>query len=63
MPFLEDEMKAEIVVVFDMGEAHVYGRGPDGRVNYDESLPWPAGWPEYITGGWLRDRGIPWITA
>jgi hypothetical protein len=56
-------LNSGIVVVFDMGDAHVYGRGPDGRVNYDESLPWPADWPPYITGRWLRDRGIPWIIA
>lgn len=56
-------MNSEIVVVFDMGEAHVYGRGRDGRVNYDVDLPWPEDWPQWITGEFLRARGIPWTTA
>ena len=57
------KLKAKIFVVFDMGEAHIYGRGDDGCVNYDVSLPWPDEWPPYITGRWLSDRGIPWTTA
>jgi len=52
-----------MIVVFDNNEAHLHGRGPDGRVNYDVLLPWPESWPPHITGRWLSDRGIPWIVT
>ena len=51
------------VVVFDAGEAHLYGRGPDGRVDYSNTVPWPTDWPPYLTERWLRDRGIPYTNA
>ena len=51
------------VVVFDCDEAYLYGRDPDGRIDYSETVPWPADWPPWITDRWLRARGIPWTTA
>jgi hypothetical protein len=56
-------MNRNVCVVFDCDEAHVYGRNTDGSVNYDVELPWPADWPQWITGEFLRLRGIPWCAA
>lgn len=49
-------------VVFDCGEAWIYPL-VGGRVDYSRTLPWPADWPEYITGRWLSARGIRYATA
>ena len=51
------------IVVFDCGEASVYGRGPDGRIDYDHPLPWPRGWPQLVTSEWLDAHGIRWETT
>lgn len=51
------------LVIFDSGEALLHGRRPDGRIDYDRSLPWPYGWPHYITARFLNALGIPWRQA
>jgi len=51
------------IVVFDSGEANLYGRGKDGRIDYDRLLPLPRGWPEYVTSMFLDSRRIPWRMA
>ena len=58
-----DRVVMPAVVVFDCGEAHLYGRGADGRIDYDRHSPWPSDWPSYITPRFLEIRRIPWTTA
>lgn len=48
------------LVVFDCGEAFLHGRGTDGRIDFDHTIPWPRGWPVYINARFLDDLRIPW---
>jgi|688.fasta_scaffold655660_2 hypothetical protein len=53
----------QIVVVFDHGDAYVYGPGSDGRIDYSEPRDWPCWWPSRITSDFCDKYMIPWVLA
>lgn len=53
----------DVVVVFDCGEAHLYRRSSDGRIDYSQSLRWPCWWPDRITSDFCDKYGISWVSA
>ena len=63
---MSDELKTEkqpALVVFDSGEALVYGRDASGNIDLSDTIQWPRDWPARITPHFLKQARVPWRQA
>ena len=60
MDNIDQSQERIALVVFDMGDALLYGRASNGKIDYSDTLPWPKDWPKYITTRFCNNHKIPW---